>query len=89
MRCSRTSKLLRHSAQFVAHGGRERFEREARAVSRLSHPHICTIYDVGAAQVDGQEIPFLVLEVLEGETLATRLTRGPLLIADAVRHDVW
>jgi serine/threonine protein kinase/WD40 repeat protein len=71
-----------------AHGGRERFEREARAVSRLSHPHICTIYDVGAAQVDGQEIPFLVLELLEGETLATRLTRGPLSLADAVTYAV-
>ena len=71
-----------------AHGGRERFEREARAISRLSHPHICTIYDVGAAQVDGQEIPFLVLELLEGETLATRLARGPLSIADAVSYAV-
>ena len=71
-----------------AHGGRERFEREARAISRLSHPHICTIYDVGAAQVDGQEMPFLVLELLEGETLATRLTRGPLSIADAVSYAV-
>ena len=71
-----------------AHGGRERFEREARAISRLSHPHICTIYDVGAAQVDGQEIPFLVLELLEGETLATRLARGPLSIADALSYGV-
>ena len=71
-----------------AHGGRERFEREARAISRLSHPHICTIYDVGAAQVDGQEIPFLVLELLEGETLATRLARGPLSIADAVSYAI-
>jgi Tol biopolymer transport system component len=69
-----------------AHGGRERFEREARVISRLSHPHICTIYDVGTAQVDGQEIPFLVLELLEGETLATRLARGPLSIADAVGY---
>ena len=71
-----------------AHGGRERFEREARAISRLSHPHICTIYDVGAAQVDGQEMPFLVLELLEGETLATRLARGPLSIAHALSYAI-
>jgi serine/threonine protein kinase/Tol biopolymer transport system component len=71
-----------------ARGGRERFEREARAISRLSHPHICTIHDVGAAHVDGREIPFLVLELLEGETLATRLARGPLPIADAVSYAV-
>ncbi len=68
-----------------AHGGRERFEREARVISRLSHPHICTIYDVGSTHVDGQETPFLVLELLEGETLATRLAGAPLSIADAVR----
>src|SRR6478672_10089632 len=50
---------------------RERFEREARAVSALSHPHICTLYDVG--QQDG--IDFLVMEYLEGETLTQRLER--------------
>jgi serine/threonine-protein kinase len=69
-----------------AHGGRERFEREARVISRLSHPHICAIYDVGSALVDGQETPFLVLELLEGETLATRLAGAPLSIADAVGY---
>jgi eukaryotic-like serine/threonine-protein kinase len=53
---------------------RERFEREARAVSSLNHPHICTLYDVG--QQDG--IDFLVMEYLEGETLAQRLKKGPL-----------
>ena len=52
----------------------ERFQREARAVARITHPHICTIYDVG--EFDG--VPFLVMELLEGETLAERLERGPL-----------
>ncbi len=51
---------------------RQRFEREARAVSALNHPHICTLHDVGSQ--DGTE--FLVMEYLEGETLATRLRRG-------------
>src|SRR5579862_2929310 len=53
---------------------RERFEREARAVSSLNHPHICTLFDVG--HQDG--IDFLVMEYLEGETLAARLKKGPL-----------
>ena len=53
---------------------RKRFEREARAISRLTHPNICTLLDVGSeAGVD-----FLVMEYLEGETLAQRLVRGPL-----------
>src|SRR5262245_32445705 len=53
---------------------RARFQREARAISSLSHPHICALYDVG--QQDGSD--FLVMEYLEGETLAERLVRGPL-----------
>jgi eukaryotic-like serine/threonine-protein kinase len=52
----------------------ERFEREGRAVAALNHPNICTLYDVG--REDG--IAFLVMEYLEGETLATRLQRSPL-----------
>ena len=51
-----------------------RFEREAKAIAGLQHPHICTLYDVG--HEDGTH--YLVLEYLEGETLADRLTRGPL-----------
>ena len=53
---------------------RQRFEREARAVAELNHPHICTIHDVGESS--GQ--PFLVMELLDGETLADWLTRGSL-----------
>jgi Tol biopolymer transport system component/predicted Ser/Thr protein kinase len=53
---------------------RERFEREARAVSKLNHPHICTLFDVG----DEGTTHFLVMEYLEGETLAQRIERGTL-----------
>src|SRR4051812_38538706 len=55
---------------------RARFDREARAVSSLNHPHICALYDVGS-EADAH---FLVLEFLEGETLADRLGRGPVPI---------
>ena len=61
---------------------RQRFEREARAVARLNHPHICALFDVG--QQDGVE--FLVMEFLEGETLAARLARGPLPLDEALKH---
>ncbi|MGQ0723159.1 MAG: protein kinase domain-containing protein, partial [Candidatus Eiseniibacteriota bacterium] len=60
---------------------RARFEREARAISSISHPHICTLHDVGEA--DGVE--FLVMEHLEGETLADRLLRDRLPLAQALR----
>lgn len=53
---------------------KQRFEREARAISSLNHPNICTLYDVG--HQDGTD--FLVMEYLEGETLADRLLKGPL-----------
>src|SRR5580658_6511223 len=53
---------------------KQRFEREARTVSSLSHPHICQLFDVGSQ--DGTD--FLVMEFLDGETLADRLRRGAL-----------
>src|SRR4030095_16295119 len=56
---------------------RERFDREARTISQLTHPNICTLYDVG----DG----FIVMEYLEGETLAARLERGPLPLDETLR----
>jgi len=52
-----------------------RFEREARVVASLSHPHICAIYDVGRQDAGDASIEFLVMELLEGETLAERLAR--------------
>jgi Tol biopolymer transport system component len=61
---------------------RQRFEREAKAISRLSHPHICALYDVGH---EG-DVEYLVMELLEGETLARRLTKGPLPIAQVLRY---
>ncbi len=62
-------------------GLRERFDREARAVSNLNHPHICALYDVGQ---EGAQV-YLVMEYLEGETLAACLDRGPLPIAELLR----
>lgn len=61
-----------------------RFEREARALSSLNHPHICTIHDVGSQGSTN----FLVMEHLDGETLADRLARGPLPLAEAIGHAV-
>ena len=59
---------------------RERFEREARAISRLNHPNICTLHDVGAAGA----VNFLVMEFVEGETLAARLEREALPLDEAL-----
>ncbi len=56
---------------------RQRFEREARAVSSLNHPHICTLYDIGSEN----GIDFMVMEHIEGDTLADRLKKGALPLA--------
>jgi Tol biopolymer transport system component/predicted Ser/Thr protein kinase len=63
---------------------RERFEREARAVSSLNHPHICTLYEFDTQ--DG--VDFIVMEYLEGETLADRLRRGPLELERAIEYGI-
>jgi Tol biopolymer transport system component/predicted Ser/Thr protein kinase len=63
---------------------RQRFEREAKTISSLSHPHICALYDVG--NQDGTE--YLVMEFLEGETLADRLARGPLPSEQVLRYGI-
>ncbi len=59
---------------------RARFEREAKAVSSLNHPHICTLFDVGRER----DTDFLVMEFIEGETLARRLEKGPLLTEQVI-----
>ncbi len=63
---------------------RERFEREARAVSSLNHPHICTLHDIG--HQDG--IDYLVMEYIEGQTLASRLQEGPIRPQDVLQYSI-
>ena len=61
-----------------------RFEREARAIAALTHPHICTVHDVG----HHEGVDFLVMELLEGETLTARLSKGPLAIAEVLAYAI-
>ena len=56
----------------------ERFEREARAISSLNHPHICTLHDIGR--------DYMVMELVEGETMAARLRKGALPVSDVLRY---
>jgi eukaryotic-like serine/threonine-protein kinase len=63
-------------------GSRERMEREARAVAALKHPNICTLHDIGSQH----GVDFLVMEYVDGETLSSRLSRGELSIAEALRY---
>jgi Tol biopolymer transport system component len=70
-----------------------RFEREAKTISQLSHPHICTLYDVGEASVGRAEahptsVSYIVMELLDGESLADRLTRGPLPLDQVIRYGI-
>jgi serine/threonine protein kinase len=83
------TRLNRTVALKLLHAGlagrpdfRRRFEREARACSALSHPHICGLYDVG----DQAGNPYLVMEFVSGETLAGRLLRGPIPLAQTVEY---
>jgi eukaryotic-like serine/threonine-protein kinase len=72
----------------------QRFEREARTISSLNHPHVCTLYDVGevsppeSSLADGprSSLRYLVMELIEGESLADRLKKGPLPIQDVLRY---
>src|SRR3954469_18174925 len=61
---------------------RQRFEREARAISSLSHPNICALHDIG--EIDGTE--YMVMEFLEGESLADRIAKGPLPAEQVLRY---
>jgi Tol biopolymer transport system component/predicted Ser/Thr protein kinase len=63
---------------------RQRFEREAKTISQLSHPHICALYDVGR---EG-ETEYLVMEYLEGETLSERLAKGVLALDQTLRYGI-
>jgi eukaryotic-like serine/threonine-protein kinase len=91
-----------HNAQL-----RARFEREAKSISALNHPHICTLYDVGEAEVDvaspssaalrlssaespasSRKIFYLVMEYIEGESLADRIAKGPLPLEQVIRYGV-
>src|SRR5262249_55502340 len=70
-------------AQFSSDPARkQRFEREARAVSSLNHPHICVLHDIG--RQDG--VDYLVMECVEGETLAKRLEKGPLPLEQTLKY---
>ena len=63
---------------------KERFEREAKAISQLNHPHICTLYDVG----NQEGTDYLVMEYIDGETLAERLKKGPLPLDKAIEYGI-
>ena len=68
---------------------RERFEREARAISKLTHPHICVLHDVGIADLgEHGERQFLVMELAEGQTLRERLDAGALPLHQALRYSI-
>src|ERR1700726_2368055 len=61
---------------------KQRFEREAKTISSLNHPHICTLHDIGSQ--DG--VDYLVMECVEGETLAKRLEKGPLPLKQVLKY---
>ncbi len=70
---------LAHNAQF-----RLRFEREAKTISQLNHPHICTLHDIGTEN----GVSYLVMELVSGESLADVIARGPLSAGDVLRYGI-
>ena len=85
---ARDTRLNRYVAVKILHSDvssspelKSRFEREARVLSSLCHPHICTLYDVGSCG----DLEFLVMELLQGETLAARLRKNPLPLSAVVK----
>ena len=95
VRLDRTVAIKVLSREFAGdRNRRERFEREARAVAALNHPNICDLHDVGEApdpDAPGSHavsIPFLVMEYLEGQTLADRLVRGALPLHEGLRYAI-
>jgi eukaryotic-like serine/threonine-protein kinase len=99
-RLDRTVAIKVLSSQLAADPQfRQRFDREARAISALDHPHICSLYDVGeqtpsttssagTAAETAQPIAFLVMQYLEGETLAERLVSGALPLDQALQYAI-
>ena len=63
---------------------KQRFEREAKVISQLNHPHICTLYDIG----NQNGVDFLVMEHIVGDTLSERLKKGPLPLEEALRYGI-
>src|SRR5438874_7993011 len=63
---------------------KQRFQREAKTISSLNHPNICTLHDIGSQ--DG--LDYLVMECVEGETLAKRLEKGPLPLEEVLKYGV-
>jgi serine/threonine protein kinase/Tol biopolymer transport system component len=84
-RLDRTVALkILHASELHGSDRLDRFKREARAISRLNHAHICALYDIR----EEEGTAFLVMEYVAGETLARRLERGPLRIQDVLRYGV-
>jgi len=84
-RLDRTVAIKVLSAHLVDRAdSRERFDREARTIAGLNHPHICTLFDIG--HQDGTD--YLVMEYLEGETLAERLKKGPLPMEQMLQYAI-
>ncbi|HEY2018589.1 MAG TPA: protein kinase, partial [Bryobacteraceae bacterium] len=83
-RLDRTVAIKILSAEIDTSASREQFDREARAISSLTGPNICTLFDVGTQN----DRAFLVMEYLEGETLAERLSRGPLPIRKVLEYSI-